>query len=326
MNKHCGTIFLNDTLTSLCVKKDGTTPAETTQQILSCSAKKFSFKIEWKNEKNKKMYLACDSLKFANDWIGIMNYVSHNNATTMFGNTLSKAPKSIIKNTTKNTNSFGSNIVINDNNNNLNKLSETPLNKNYNRSNSAPSSPTPKPANLANQYKRDPESFNGSSNSLYKQPDQFLLKNKRSSSLGKASGQRTPFGGSYSSNLNLNDQIDHKPIYDAFEKPLHEFKRNSMANPPYHKVSGASSNYMRAQDVFENRSNYDFNQSYLLNEDAKRRFKSEQNLVLKKNEATENDQYPEDFRRSAQKSQILYARPANFTRESELKAEEIKKK
>lgn len=81
MSKHCGTIFLNNTVSRMTNKKDGS----------SANNKKHSFKVELLNPKSVKsnsnlnttgltndvfIFLAADSTTNMNEWINKFNFVS----------------------------------------------------------------------------------------------------------------------------------------------------------------------------------------------------------------------------------------------------------
>lgn len=69
MSKHCGTLYITETETKLCTKKDG-----------SAANKKNSFKIDWPlNKKRNTFYLACETNAETTDWINLLNLVSNLN-------------------------------------------------------------------------------------------------------------------------------------------------------------------------------------------------------------------------------------------------------
>jgi hypothetical protein len=248
MIKQCGTLYMSETQTKLCTKKNG-----------SASNKKNSFKIDWPlNQKRNKFYLACDSLSETNEWMSLLNHVStlNKNETTQAINNNNIIPKSIIKQQQQQqqkTSTIGPLELT------------TPLAYKLDKANSAPNSPT-YTRNQKRYQTIDNKSLNEQNN---KQLEATTTTHNRSTSLTRIRQQNNQAFNlnncvsqpNLNDNNNNNNKENYQLIYEAFEKPVEETR----IYQNQHKVLNNNALLQAANNVNNNLVMY-------------KRYKSDQNI------------------------------------------------
>jgi hypothetical protein len=243
--------------------------------------KKNSFKIEWYNTDNEQLvtrltnrfYLYSDSKSETSEWIYLFNCVSKLNQINLINSQQQEVKlKPIIKSQQQQQPDFG--LLTS-------------------RSNSAPNSPTFKRQQSTNVKFIDQQSKQKPP--LYPQQPP-LYPQQRSSSFNRM----RMFNNSGRSDVDLS-RVDHKPIYDAFEKPVVDY-------PLTTSLSQQTLN--RINDAYTMSNNLDSEQQLM---DNRRRFKSDQNLTFEKNQnkkTSAHTGFQSNLNKPTHNLQLPYSRPS----------------